>query len=91
MGGSTQVLVKEIPVTMIFYLLAYLAFRYSAWIAVVGLVGHGIFDWFHGGLIANPGVPVWWPQFCLTYDVVAGGFLAWRLGWKDKFVLPKTL
>lgn len=26
--------------------------------------------------IANPGVPPWWPIFCLAYDVTAGGYLA---------------
>ena len=30
----------------------------------------------HGQLIANPGVPAWWPQFCLAYDVVAAAYLA---------------
>lgn len=79
MGGSTHALVEESMVTGIFVVLAYLAFRYSPWIAVVGLVGHGVFDWFHGGLIANPGVPAYWPQFCMSYDVFAGGFLAWRI------------
>ncbi len=29
--------------------------------------------------IANPGVPLWWPAFCLAYDVVAAAYLAWLL------------
>jgi hypothetical protein len=29
--------------------------------------------------IQNPGVPVWWPGFCLSFDVLAGGFLAMLL------------
>jgi hypothetical protein len=79
MGGSTHALVLESVVMAGFFLLAYLAFRYSAWFAVGGLVAHGVFDSFHGGLIVNPGVPIWWPSFCLAYDVAAGGFLAWQL------------
>jgi len=79
MAGSTQALAQESVGMAAFLLLAYLAFRYSAWFAVGGLVGHGIFDWFHGGLITNPGVPHWWPFFCLAYDVVAGGILAWQI------------
>jgi hypothetical protein len=30
----------------------------------------------HGRLIANPGVPAWWPMFCLACDVTAAGCLA---------------
>jgi len=42
-------------------------------------VAHGVFDALHDQLITNPGVPLWWTQFCLTYDVVAAGYLAWLL------------
>jgi hypothetical protein len=34
------------------------------------------FDFTHAALISNPGVPVWWPQFCLGYDVTAALYLA---------------
>ena len=40
------------------------------------LGGHGVFDFFHHRFIENPGVPVWWPGFCLAFDLLAGGFLA---------------
>jgi hypothetical protein len=43
------------------------------------LASHGILDGFHGKLIANPGVPVWWPPFCFAYDGVAAGYLAFLL------------
>jgi hypothetical protein len=33
-------------------------------------------DFFHHLLIQNPGVPVWWPGFCLSFDVFAAAFLA---------------
>jgi hypothetical protein len=42
-------------------------------------VGHGLFDWYHGQWIENAGVPAWWPMWCLSYDVAAGAYLAWRL------------
>lgn len=41
--------------------------------------GHGVFDFSHHLFIKNPGVPVWWPGFCLSFDVLAGGFLAMLL------------
>jgi hypothetical protein len=46
---------------------------------VVALAAHGIFDLVHGSAIPNPGVPTWWPEFCLAYDVTAAVYLAWLL------------
>jgi hypothetical protein len=86
MGGSMPALGSELVVTAGFLILVVLGFRYSQWITVAGLAGHGIFDFFHGGLIANPGVPGWWPAFCLSYDVTAAVGLAWLL-WRAS---PRT-
>jgi hypothetical protein len=38
-----------------------------------------VFDFFHHSFIENLGVPSWWPGFCLTFDVLFGGWLAWEL------------
>ena len=76
MGGSTHALVVEVAVVTVFVAVTILGFKYSLWFVVAALAAHGILDVFHGRLIANPGVPVWWPAFCLTYDGVAAGFLA---------------
>lgn len=45
----------------------------------VALAAHGVLDLFHARLVDNPGVPPWWPAFCLTYDLTAAAWLAWRL------------
>lgn len=79
MGASTEVLVQESFVGMIFLALAVFGFRTSLWIVAAALAAHGIFDFVHGDFIANPGMPVWWPSFCAAYDVTAAGFLAWLL------------
>jgi hypothetical protein len=79
MAGSRQALITESAVIIVFLAAAGVGFRYSLWLVVAGLAAHGVFDVLHGLLITNPGVPVWWPQFCLTYDVVASGYLAWLL------------
>ena len=79
MGGSMQALMIESIAMTAFIIAAVIGFKFNPWIVVLGLVGHGIFDFFHGGIINNPGVPVWWPSFCLAYDVIAGGYLAWLL------------
>jgi hypothetical protein len=78
MGGGSA-LGWETGVFAVFLLASVIGFRTSLWIVVVALVGHGLLDLFHGQLIANPGVPAWWPMFCLSYDAAAGVYLAWRL------------
>lgn len=78
MGGSSA-LSWETGVFVAFALAAIIGFRANLWIVVVALVGHGLLDWYHGQLIDNVGVPAWWSIFCLSFDVAAGAYLAWRL------------
>jgi hypothetical protein len=79
MAGSTQALLVETAVAMVFLTVALVGFRRSLWLVAAALAGHGAFDAVHGRLIANPGVPTWWPAFCASYDVVAAGYLAFLL------------
>ena len=76
MGASTRALLSESFAAGLFLVVAVAGFRKNLWLVAVALAGHGVFDFFHHGLIANPGVPVWWPGFCMAYDVVAGGLFA---------------
>jgi hypothetical protein len=78
-GGSGHALVVETAVMTGFLLVAVIGFKKSLWLVVAALAAHGVFDLFHGRVVANPGVPAWWPAFCLTYDVTAAAFLAWLL------------
>ena len=75
-GGSMQAVLVESGVMAAFAIAAIAGFKSSPWILVVGLAGHGVFDSFHGYLFENPGVPVWWPAWCLAYDVGAAACLA---------------
>ena len=76
MGASTHALVLELLVGAVFLAAAVAGFRWSLWVAAVALAGHGVFDLVHAALISNPGVPDWWPAFCMAYDVTAGAYLA---------------
>jgi len=76
MGASRQALVLEALAGAVFLAAAAAGFRSSLWIVAIALAAHGVFDLVHGGVIANPGVPGWWPAFCLAYDVTAAGYLA---------------
>jgi hypothetical protein len=79
MGAGPAELARESVAMAVFLLLSIVGFKRNLWVLVGGLIAHGIFDLVHARLITNPGVPVWWPAFCLTYDVTAGAYLAWRL------------
>jgi len=76
MADSTRALVLESVFAVAFVALAVTGFRKSLWLVVAALAGHGVFDSVHHSFIENPGVPAWWPGFCLSFDVLAGGFLA---------------
>jgi hypothetical protein len=76
MGNSTPALAMESGVAGAFLTLAVAGFKKNLWLVVGALAGHGVFDFFHHTFIQNPGVPVWWPGFCLSFDVLAGIFLA---------------
>ncbi len=78
-GSSTPALVLESVIAVAFLALAVAGFKKNLWLIVAALTGHGVFDFFHHLFIQNPGVPVWWPGFCLSFDVLGGGFLAMLL------------
>ncbi|HEY9639622.1 MAG TPA: hypothetical protein V6C57_04020 [Coleofasciculaceae cyanobacterium] len=79
MGGSVQVLLLESIAIAAFWGISVLGFKRNLWLVVGALAAHGIFDFFHGHIVTNPGVPSWWPMFCLTYDIIAAAYLAWLL------------
>jgi len=79
MGASQRTLWIEIAIACGFSLLAILGFKRNLWFVVAALVTHGVFDFVHHLFIENPGVPHWWPGFCLAVDVVLGALLALRL------------
>lgn len=74
-AGSTSALVAEALPALLFVTAAAIGFKKSLWIVVGGLALHGVFDFFHPGIIDNPGVPRWWPAFCLAYDIAAAAYL----------------
>jgi hypothetical protein len=78
-GGSAPALSVETGVFVLFAAAAVAGFKFNPWILVAGLALHGVFDLVHGDLVLNPGVPGWWPAFCMSYDVAAAIYLAWRL------------
>ena len=76
MAGPKQFLGLELAASAVFLAAVVVGFRRNLWMVVAGLAAHGVFDWFHPHLIENPGVPPFWPMFCMAYDVVAAACLA---------------
>ncbi len=79
MIGSMHTVALEAAVMAVFVVAAVAGFKGSAWILVGALAAHGLQDGVHVRVIANGGVPQWWPAWCLAYDVGAAGALAWLL------------
>jgi hypothetical protein len=78
-GGSTRAIIIESAVTAVFAIVAVIGFRYGPWIIAAAIAAHGLFDFIHGTLISNPGVPEWWPAFCATFDIAIGVGLSWLI------------
>lgn len=83
MAGTGPVIGIEAALSLIFVTAALIGFRRSLWIVVLGLAAHGLFDLGHGHVVDNPGIPRWWPDFCMAYDLAAAAALALRL-WRPR-------
>jgi hypothetical protein len=77
MGGA-QALPAELIAATVFIVVAILGLRTNQWWVAAGIAGHGLlFDWvLHPRLIANAGMPGFWPAFCGSIDVALGAILA---------------
>ena len=74
---AVQEMIYGIPFLLAGVVFAVASVRYSA--AAVGALWilHGLFDLTHSQLIANAGVPDWYPGWCCSVDVVIGAYLLW--------------
>jgi len=91
MGASRRTLMIEIVIASGFILFGVLGFKGNLWLVAAALLGHGIFDFIRPNLIANPGVPHWWPGFCMAFDVIFGGWLALLLLQRRNFPHSGTM
>jgi hypothetical protein len=73
--GRPIVIAVEVAEATGFVLIAAIAATVSPWLAVIGLVGHGVKDLYqhHTGFVANTR---WWPPFCMVVDWVAAAGIA---------------
>jgi hypothetical protein len=74
--GRSEIMLSEVAIAAVFIAGAVAGFKYSPWIAVVALGGHGVMDGFQHLLVHNAGVPRSWPGFCGSFDVTAAVLVA---------------
>ena len=74
-GSMAALRAESIPI-VIFVVAAIAGWRFSLWIIVAALIGHGVFDFVHPSIIHNPGVPWWYEPACGAYDIAAAFYLA---------------
>ncbi len=77
LGDSTNALVWETVVAAIFSVAAVLGALRFPLLVGIGIAAHGLFDLVHHVIIQNPGVPPWWPGFCMSVDLILG---LWVIG-----------
>jgi hypothetical protein len=77
-AGSWAAAAAELTPCALFVVVACAAYRADRRLAITALLAHGMFDGVHALFIDNPGVPAWWPAYCLAYDVTQA-ILATRL------------
>lgn len=65
------VIVAECLLASLFIVMAVIGFRKWPVLVLLGLAGHAAADAVHPHLIANGGIPAWWPGFCAGFDVAA--------------------
>jgi hypothetical protein len=80
-AGEQAVGVKEmiygLPYVVAGLVFAFVGVRQSAVVVGALWILHGLYDLTHSQLITNPGIPVWYPVFCFTVDVVVGTYVLW--------------
>ena len=79
MGAPPAILATEIAIALGFSVLAVIGFKRNLWLAAAAIAGHGAFDFLVHPTIDNPGMPVWWPGFCGSIDLLLGAWLALSL------------
>lgn len=94
MGAPGGTIVMEVAMGLGFSVLAVVGYRYNPLLVSLAIAGHGVFDWLRPGFIENAGVPVWWPGFCGSIDLVLGlwsAVLAVRAGtWRPGDAPPSA-
>lgn len=80
-AGEKSVALQEMlygaPFLVAGVVFAAVSVRHSAVLVGALWILHGLYDLTHSQLVANPGVPGWYPVWCFSVDLVVGAYLLW--------------
>jgi len=72
-------LLGEIAFSLIYFAIAFIAFRrrntVTSVILAIGFISHAVYDGMHHAIFVNAGTPLWWPEFCGSADLLFGFYL----------------
>ncbi|MEJ2141467.1 MAG: hypothetical protein P8Y24_03780 [Gammaproteobacteria bacterium] len=78
-GNDLVALWKELIVGIIFFFIAYIAYKshrkLSFVLVGIGCILHVVYDLYHDVFFINTGTPDWWLEFCGSIDLVLGLYL----------------
>ncbi|MFT3743619.1 MAG: hypothetical protein QM785_04915 [Pyrinomonadaceae bacterium] len=74
--GRMSVVLTEIVFALVFSSIAVFGYSKSCRLVGIGIAAHGVFDFVHALFIEDAGVPIWWPGFCGSIDIVLGIYVA---------------
>jgi hypothetical protein len=75
LDGRYPVVLAESAFALIFIVAALAGYAKGCLIVAAGIAAHGLFDFLHLLFIEDRGVPIWWPGFCGTVDILLGAFV----------------
>lgn len=76
LDGRYSVVLVECAFALIFIGAALAGYWKGCLIVAAAIAAHGVFDFVHYFFIEDRGVPIWWPGFCGTVDILLGVFIA---------------
>ena len=72
-GNPTSLIILELGFAIMLFFLAIIGYTGNESLIAYGIILHGIWDiCHHNGVLINTDIPVYWPTFCFTIDIIDG-------------------
>lgn len=72
-NNPAELIMLESGVALVFYFMALTGYTRNNKLIAIGIILHGVWDILHHNkFLIGTDVPVYWPSFCLTIDLVDG-------------------